>query len=157
MSSVQFGRKESFNLKIKTKWDCPGSPEVKTVFPMQEAQVWSLVKELRYHIPVPKIKKIKTKIFSWLMHSHRNTCQVRNIFSLSTICAYEQYLCGSGEGNGTPLQYSCLENPMNGGAGWATVQGVARVEHDLATKQQHRNWLEKQNMTHTFCVALHSI
>ena len=31
-----------------------------------------------------------------------------------------------GEGNGTPLQYSCLENPMDGGAWWATVHGVAK-------------------------------
>ena len=30
------------------------------------------------------------------------------------------------EGNGTPVQYSCLENPMDGGAGWATVHGVAK-------------------------------
>ena len=30
------------------------------------------------------------------------------------------------EGNGNPLQYSCLENPMNGGAWWAAVYGVAR-------------------------------
>ena len=30
------------------------------------------------------------------------------------------------EGNGTPLQYSCLENPMDGGAWWATAHGVAR-------------------------------
>ena len=32
----------------------------------------------------------------------------------------------SGEGNGTPLQYSCLENPMDGGAWWAAVYGVAQ-------------------------------
>ena len=31
----------------------------------------------------------------------------------------------SGEGNGNPCQYSCLENPMDGGAWWATVHGVA--------------------------------
>ena len=31
----------------------------------------------------------------------------------------------SGEGNGTPLHYSCLENPMDGGAWWATVHVVA--------------------------------
>ena len=31
----------------------------------------------------------------------------------------------TGEGNGTPLQYSCLENPMDGGARWAAVHGVA--------------------------------
>ena len=30
-----------------------------------------------------------------------------------------------GKGNGTPLQYSCLENPMDGGAWWAAVHGVA--------------------------------
>ena len=31
-----------------------------------------------------------------------------------------------GEGNGNPFQYSCLENPMDGGAWWATVHGVAK-------------------------------
>ena len=35
-----------------------------------------------------------------------------------------------GEGNGTPLQYSCLENPMGIGAWWATVHGSLRVGHD---------------------------
>ena len=39
-----------------------------------------------------------------------------------------------GEGNGNPLRYSCLENPMNRGAWQATVHGVARVGHNLATK-----------------------
>ena len=37
-------------------------------------------------------------------------------------------------GKGTPLQYSCLENSRDKGAGWATVHGVARVEHNLATE-----------------------
>ena len=39
-----------------------------------------------------------------------------------------------GGGNGNPLQYSCLENPMNRGAWQATVHGVARVGHNLVTK-----------------------
>ena len=39
-------------------------------------------------------------------------------------------------GTGNPLQYSCLENAMDRGALWATVHGVARVGHDLETKQQ---------------------
>ena len=39
-----------------------------------------------------------------------------------------------GEGNGNPFQYSCLENPMDRGAWWATIHGVARVGHDLVTK-----------------------
>ena len=37
-----------------------------------------------------------------------------------------------GEGNGNPLQYSCLENPMDRGAWQSTVHGIARVGHDLA-------------------------
>ena len=40
----------------------------------------------------------------------------------------------TGEGSGNPLQYSCLENTMDGGAWWATVHEVARAGHDLATK-----------------------
>ena len=40
------------------------------------------------------------------------------------------------EGNGNPLQYSCLGNPMERGAWRATVHRVARVRHDLVTKQQ---------------------
>ena len=39
-----------------------------------------------------------------------------------------------GEGNGNLFQYSCLGNPMNRGAWWATVHGVAKVGHDLTTK-----------------------
>ena len=33
-----------------------------------------------------------------------------------------------GEGSGTPLQYSCLDNPMDGGAWWAAVHGVAKSQ-----------------------------
>ena len=36
-----------------------------------------------------------------------------------------------GEGNGSPLQYSCLEDPMDGGAWWATVHGVAKSQIQL--------------------------
>ena len=39
-----------------------------------------------------------------------------------------------GEGNGNPLLFSCLENPMDRGAWQATVHGVAKVGHDLETK-----------------------
>ena len=49
-----------------------------------------------------------------------------------------------GEGNGNPLQYSCLGNPMERGAWWATVHGVARVRHGLAIKQQQQNGIQSQ-------------
>ena len=41
-----------------------------------------------------------------------------------------------GGGNGNPLQYSCLGNPIDRGAWQVTVYGVTRVKQDLATKQQ---------------------
>ena len=44
----------------------------------------------------------------------------------------------SAEGNGNPLQYSCLENPMDRGAWQAAVHEVARVRHNLATKPPSR-------------------
>ena len=44
-----------------------------------------------------------------------------------------------GEGNGNPVQYSCLGNPMDGGAWWATIHGVARDWHDLVTKLLKNN------------------
>ena len=40
------------------------------------------------------------------------------------------------EGNNNPLQFSCLENPMDRGIWWATVQGVTRVGHNLVTKEK---------------------
>ena len=39
-----------------------------------------------------------------------------------------------GEGNGTPLQHSCLENPMDRGAWWATVHGVAKSWTQLSVQ-----------------------
>ena len=55
------------------------------------------------------------------------------------------------EGNGTPLQYSCLENPMDGGAWWATVHGVSKSQTRLSdfTFSFHFPALEKAMATHS--------
>ena len=49
-----------------------------------------------------------------------------------------------GEGNGNLIQYSCLENPMDGGGWWATVHGVAKESGpDLVTKEQQQQYSNK--------------
>ena len=60
-----------------------------------------------------------------------------------------------GEGNGTPLQYSCLENPMDGGAWWAAVHGVAKSQTGLSdfTFTFHLHALEKETATHSSVLA----
>jgi len=61
----------------------------------------------------------------------------------------------TGEGNGTPLQYSCLENPMDGGAWWAAVHGVAKSQTRLNnfTFTFHFLALEKEMATHSSVLA----
>ena len=61
-----------------------------------------------------------------------------------------------GEGNDTPLQYSCLDNPMEGGAWWAAVYGVAQSRTQLSdfTFTFHFHALEKGMATHSSVLAL---
>ena len=62
----------------------------------------------------------------------------------------------SGEGNGTPFQYSCLANPMvEGGAWWAAVHGVAKSWARLSdfTFTFHFHALEKEMATHSSVLA----
>ena len=58
-------------------------------------------------------------------------------------------------GNGTPLQYSCLENPLNRGAWWAAVHGVAKSRTRLSdfTFTFHFHALEKAMATHSSVLA----
>ena len=69
---------------------------------------------------------------------------LNRVFSSGSDCKESAYSAGDrgsipglerspGEGNDYPPQYSCLENSMDRGAWWATVHGVIRVRHDLAT------------------------
>ena len=59
------------------------------------------------------------------------------------------------EGNGTPLQYSCLENPMGRGAWWAAVHEVAKSQIQLSyfTFTFHFHVLEKEMAIHSSVLA----
>ena len=61
----------------------------------------------------------------------------------------------NGHSNGIPLQYSCLENPMDGGAWWAAVHGVAKSWTRLSdfTFTFHFHALEKKMATHSSVLA----
>ena len=69
-------------------------------------------------------------------------------------CWFKKYVhLWMGNANGTPLQYSCLENPMDGGAWWAAVHGVSRVRHDWATSLSlftFMHWRRKWQPTSVF-------
>ena len=61
----------------------------------------------------------------------------------------------NGEGNGNPLQYSYLENPMDGGVWWAAVHGVVKSQTRLSdfTFTFHFHALEEEMATHSIVLA----
>ena len=71
---------------------------------------------------------------------------------LYSVCITNKELLYS---NGTPLQYSCLENPVDGGAWWAAVHGVAKSPTRLSdfTFTFHFHALEKEMATHSGVLA----
>ena len=74
---------------------------------------------------------------------------------LTYMCLWAYVLFRYGEGNGTPLQYSCLENPMDRGAWWAVVHGVARSPTQLSDFlfTFHFHALEKEMATYSSVLA----
>ena len=92
------------NTKINLKWIKNLNVRPETIKPLEENRGRTLDDINQSKIlcdPPPRVMEIKTKV---------NKC---------------------GEENGNPLQYSCLENPIDRGAWQATVHGVARVGHNL--------------------------
>ena len=73
----------------------------------------------------------------------------------SSIAFAEASDATSREGNGNPLQYSCLENPKDRGAWWAAVHGVAKSQTRLSnfTFTFHFRALEREMATHSSVLA----
>ena len=72
-------------------------------------------------------KDVLLNSLPWWLSSKESTCQCWR-------CKLYPWVGNIGEGNGNPLRYSCLGNPMDRGAWWATVHGVEKARHDLVTK-----------------------
>ena len=77
------------------------------------------------------------------------------LWEKAKICSLSYLVSFSGEGNGNPLQYYCLENPMDGGAWKAAVRGVAKSRIRLSnfTFTFHFHALEKEMAIHSSVLA----
>ena len=99
---------------------------------------WHLVSYMTFHVSMPfsqifppspspteSIRLFYTSVSLLLSHTP-GYC-----YHLSKFHIYALVYCIGREGNGTPLQYSCLENPRDGGAWWAAIYGVAQSRTQL--------------------------
>ena len=147
----------------------------------QESWVWSL----SWEEPLEEIMATHSSILAWRISMDRgltgyslwglkeaDTTEGLSTASSLVLCFSQctGFLCAAfllfqqiyqplavtvGEGNGTPLQYSCLENPMDGGAWWAAVHGVAKSQTRLSafTFTFYFHALEKEMATHSSVLA----
>ena len=129
------------------------SQSVRAPFCFYQATLGSQVGERAYYGQEPSLlflywRKFLLKVgelpFTWAegkLRAHRLTsaslCSPRG-WSLNIFKSHP-----NGEGDGTPLQYACLENPMDGGAWWAAVHGVAKS----------RTWMSDFTFTSLSCIG----
>ena len=116
----------------------------------------TLCNPIDYSPPGSSIHGIfQARIKEWVLLQGIFLAQVSNLYLLHWQGSSLPLVPPGGEGNGTPLQYSCLENPMDGGAWWAAVHGVAKSQTRLSdfTLTFHFHALEKEMATHSSILA----
>ena len=120
------------------------------------------IKDLGFTRAKDHISQLLTIFYLSILRSYeeeRNWKDSCHIYLLGEYCKVKtlclsvhifSFLIFRREGNGTPLQYSCLKNPMDGGAWWAVVHGVAKSRTWLSdfTFTFHFHALEKEMATH---------
>ena len=115
------------------------------------------IKSLRTFLLTRDIKKYINSNTALIF---RNAFLCRKILSKSLLSPLLSFCCilstYFGEGNGNPIQYFCLENPMDGGAWWAAVHGVKKSRTRLSdfTFTFHSYALEKEMATHSSVLSL---
>ena len=128
---------------------------VKCLSAMQETRVRSL----GWEDPLEKEMAAHSSILAWKLSwteepgrlLSTGSQRVGHDWATSLIKEYLSSRIAFREGNGTPLQHSCLENPMGGGAWWAAVHGVAgsRTRLSAFTFTFHFRALEREMATPT--------
>ena len=111
---------------------------------------------LHYYNILEKAKLKRQKSIRWpLTMRDGKGCIVRGRQAVTEVVEISPSTWWFGEGNGTPLQYSCLENPMDGGAWKAAVHGVTEGRTQLSdfTFTFHFHALEKEMATHSSVLA----
>ena len=101
----------------------------------------------RFHCFLKIIMHTNIYLVSRLSRNHKESLKIR--------CTLIHSRRVFGEGNGNPLQYSCLENPMGRGAWWAAVHGVTKSQIRLSdfTFTFHFHALEKEMAAHSNVLA----
>ena len=94
-------------------------------------------------------------VFSGLLFFFIIAILVSMKWYLTVVLIFISLTTNDGEGNGTPLQYSCLESPRDRGAWWAAVHGVAKSRTRLSdfTFTFHFDALEKEMAIHSSVLA----
>ena len=108
------------------------SESVLPVFTSKSFQVSSLTFRSLIHFEFIFVSGVRKCSNFILLHVAVKVSQHHSLKRLILHCLFFPPLSSIGEGNGTPLQYSCLENPMEGGAWWPAVHGVPQSRTQLS-------------------------
>ena len=117
-------------------WNSPGKNTrvgshflLRGIFPTQGSNhVSSIVKQVLYHWATREALLSNYSYFLRVLFLEGGSDSKVSAYSAGDPGSFPGLGRPNGEGNGNPLQYSCLENPMDGGAWWATVHGVAESD-----------------------------
>ena len=149
--------------RLPRPWDSPGkNTGVGCHFPLQCMKVKSeseatqscptICDPMDCSLPGPSVHRIfQARVLEWVAIAFILQARLQQYVS----CELPDVQAGFRKGNGNPLQYSCLENSMDGGAWWAAVHGLARSQTRLSdfTFTFHLHALEKDMATHSSVLA----
>ena len=122
-------------------------------------KVMSLLFNMLSRLVITFFQRSKCLLILWLQSPSAVIFEPKKIKSVTVSTVFpsicHEVMGPDGEGSGTPLQSSCLENPMDGGAWWAAVHGVAKSRTRLSdfTFTFHFYALEKEMATPSSILA----